>query len=147
MFGMSAGEIALVLVIALMVVGPKNLPKAARSLGRAYGWARHHLAIMQREINMELRRLELEEVEKKAGPNKTPRTEASTDVDEKPPEKPEEQPEGSEHYDVDEEIEGSEPRTDEQESPSVKVLRDLPPGMGIPAKKKETAGAGEDSEP
>jgi sec-independent protein translocase protein TatB len=74
MFGMSFGELAVVLVLALLVVGPQNLPKAARQLGRAYSWARHHMAVLQREINLELRRLEMQELEKKLGPNSPPPT-------------------------------------------------------------------------
>ena len=72
MFGMSMGEIAFILVLALVVVGPKNLPKVARTLGRTYGWIRHHLAVMQREINLEMRRIDMEDLEKKAGPNQAP---------------------------------------------------------------------------
>lgn len=59
MFGMSLGEILVILVLALVVVGPQNLPKVARSLGRGYAWIRHHLAVMQREINLEMRRIEM----------------------------------------------------------------------------------------
>jgi len=72
MFGMSMGELVLVMVLALIFIGPKNLPKAMRTLGRMYGWARHHLAVMQREINAELRRMDLEEAEKAVGPNVAP---------------------------------------------------------------------------
>jgi len=72
MFDLSMGEIILVLIIALLVIGPNNLPKAARTLGRAYAWMRHHMALMQREINLELRRIELEEMEKGADPNRAP---------------------------------------------------------------------------
>jgi sec-independent protein translocase protein TatB len=72
MFGMSFGEMMVVLVLALVFVGPKNLPKAARSLGRAYAWARHHMTIIQREINLEMRRLEMQADELVVGPNKKP---------------------------------------------------------------------------
>jgi Sec-independent protein translocase protein TatA len=65
MFGMSFGEVVIVLILALIVVGPQNLPKVARELGRGYAWIRHHLAIIQREIDLEVRRIELEEMEKK----------------------------------------------------------------------------------
>jgi Tat protein translocase TatB subunit len=74
MFGMSFGEIVVVLVLALVVVGPQKLPTVARSLGKAYAWMRHHLAVMQREINLEMRRIEMQEREKPAGPNKTTET-------------------------------------------------------------------------
>ena len=35
MFGLGSGEVVLVLVVALVVLGPKQLPKLARQLGRA----------------------------------------------------------------------------------------------------------------
>lgn len=35
MFGLGIGEFVLVLVVALIVLGPKQLPKVARQLGRA----------------------------------------------------------------------------------------------------------------
>ena len=35
MFGLGIGEFVLVLVVALLVLGPKQLPKLARQLGRA----------------------------------------------------------------------------------------------------------------
>lgn len=34
MFGLSFGEILIVLVVALLVLGPERLPKVARSLGK-----------------------------------------------------------------------------------------------------------------
>jgi len=70
MFGLSFSEILVVLVLALLVVGPQNLPKAARSLARMYAWIRHHVNVMQREINMEMRRIEMEERETTVAPNR-----------------------------------------------------------------------------
>lgn len=37
MFGMGMSEILVVLVIALIVIGPKKLPEIAKSLGKAMG--------------------------------------------------------------------------------------------------------------
>lgn len=70
MFGLSFSEILVVLALALLVVGPQNLPKVARSLARMYAWIRHHVNVMQREINMEMRRIEMEEREIKVPPNR-----------------------------------------------------------------------------
>jgi Tat protein translocase TatB subunit len=35
MFGIGTGEILIILVIALLVLGPKELPKVARTIGKA----------------------------------------------------------------------------------------------------------------
>lgn len=37
MFGLGTSEILIILVVALVVIGPRNLPKVARSLGRLFG--------------------------------------------------------------------------------------------------------------
>ena len=37
MFGLGFGEIIVVLVVALLVLGPEGLPKAARTIGRFMG--------------------------------------------------------------------------------------------------------------
>jgi len=142
MFGMSLGEIALVLIIALLVVGPKNLPKAARSLGRAYGWARHHLAVMQREINREIRRLDMEEAEKKVGPiqvseraPKAPTADEEAEGEEPPPLSQESLEEG---YDSE--------QTEGQTVQQSKILHDLPPSVATPGQFKERNDPQEETE-
>ena len=37
MFGIGSTELLLILVVALIVLGPKNLPKIANTLGKAMG--------------------------------------------------------------------------------------------------------------
>ena len=37
MFGIGSSELLLILVVALLVLGPKNLPKVAHTLGKAMG--------------------------------------------------------------------------------------------------------------
>ncbi len=124
MFGMSMGELVLVMVLALIFIGPKNLPKAMRTLGRMYGWARHHLAVMQREINSELRRMDLEEAEKAVGPNVvsekaplSPRQQAQLDAER------EGTPDPGPAYDTEDETDSGPIAVSEQQA---RVLHDVP---------------------
>jgi sec-independent protein translocase protein TatB len=65
MFGVDSSELLVVAVIALLVIGPKDLPKAMRAVGhfvgRARGMARHFRA----GFDTMMREAELEEMEKK----------------------------------------------------------------------------------
>jgi sec-independent protein translocase protein TatB len=65
MFGVDSTELLVIAVIALIVIGPKDLPKAMRTVGhfvgRARGMARHFRA----GFDTMMREAELEEMEKK----------------------------------------------------------------------------------
>ncbi len=65
MFGVDSTELAIVAVIALIFIGPKDLPKVLRALGhwvgRVRGMARHFTS----GIESMMREAELEEMEKK----------------------------------------------------------------------------------
>lgn len=65
MFDIASTELLLVAVVALVVIGPKDLPKAMRFVGhwvgRARGTARHFRAGFDEMV----RQAELEEMEKK----------------------------------------------------------------------------------
>ena len=65
MFGVDSSELLLVALIALIVIGPKDLPKAMRTvgglIGRARGMARH----FRSGLDTMMREAELEEMEKK----------------------------------------------------------------------------------
>lgn len=65
MFGVDSTELAVVAILALIFIGPKELPKVMRTigywLGRVRGTARHFTAGIE---NM-MREAELEEMEKK----------------------------------------------------------------------------------
>lgn len=65
MFGVDSSELLVVAVIALIVIGPKDLPKAMRVVGhwvgRARGMARH----FRSGFETMMREAELEEMEKK----------------------------------------------------------------------------------
>lgn len=62
MFGIGTTELLVILVVALIVLGPKNLPKAARTLGKGLAEFRRVSTDFQRTINTEI---ELEEHEKR----------------------------------------------------------------------------------
>src|SRR6059058_4026830 len=65
MFGVDSSELAVVAVLALIFIGPKELPKVMRTvgywIGRIRGMARHFTAGIEDMV----RQAELEEMEKK----------------------------------------------------------------------------------
>ena len=70
MFDVGFWELILVAVVALVVIGPERLPKAARIAGLWVGRARRTLASVKDEIDRELKAQELKEIlEKQARSN------------------------------------------------------------------------------
>ena len=65
MFGIDSGELLIIAVVALVVIGPKDLPRVMRTVGhwvgRARGMARH----FRTGIDAMVREAELEDLEKK----------------------------------------------------------------------------------
>ena len=65
MFGVDSTELAVVAILALIFIGPKDLPKVMRTVGywvgRARGMARHFTAGIENMV----REAELEEMEKR----------------------------------------------------------------------------------
>jgi sec-independent protein translocase protein TatB len=65
MFGVDSTELAVVAILALIFIGPKDLPKVMRTLGywvgKARGMARHFTAGIENMV----REAELEEMEKR----------------------------------------------------------------------------------
>ena len=55
MFGIGMQEILVVLVIALVVIGPKKLPELAKSLGKGYGEFRRAFEEMKNTINVDMK--------------------------------------------------------------------------------------------
>lgn len=53
MFGMSISEIVLILAVALIVLGPKNLPKVARKLGSLMGQVQRMTSDLSTAIRQE----------------------------------------------------------------------------------------------
>jgi len=62
MFDIGFWELVLVAVVALVVIGPERLPKAARVAGLWVGRARRTLASVKAEIDRELKAQELQEI-------------------------------------------------------------------------------------
>ncbi len=62
MFGIGGTELLVILVIALIVLGPKSVPQIARTLGKAMGEFRKVSTEFQRTLNTEI---ELDEHEKR----------------------------------------------------------------------------------
>jgi len=59
-------EILLILVVALLVVGPKRLPQVARTLGKTFGEFKRMTSDVQRTINAEVERVDRQERTQKA---------------------------------------------------------------------------------
>lgn len=68
MFGIGPVELAVVLVVALLVMGPKKLPELARTLGRGLAEFRRASVDLRRSIDLDL---ESHEIEPPPGPNQT----------------------------------------------------------------------------
>lgn len=62
MFDVGFWEIAIIAVIALMVLGPERLPRAARTAGLWVGKARRTLAEVKRDIDRELDAADLKDI-------------------------------------------------------------------------------------
>ena len=54
MFGLGIMEIVVILVVALVVLGPDNLPKVMRNVGKGLGEFRRVSTELQRTLNTEL---------------------------------------------------------------------------------------------
>ena len=66
MFDVGFWELAIIAVIALLVIGPERLPKAARTAGLWVGRARRMVTDVKADIDREIRESDLTEL-KKAG--------------------------------------------------------------------------------
>jgi len=53
MFGIGMPELILILVVALVVIGPRKLPEMARSLGKALGEFKQATGEMTRAVNLD----------------------------------------------------------------------------------------------
>ncbi|WP_114947103.1 Sec-independent protein translocase protein TatB [Microvirga calopogonii] len=64
MLDMSWGEVMVIGAVALIVIGPKDLPKALRTVGQVTGKLRRMAAEFQGQFNEAMREAELDEVKK-----------------------------------------------------------------------------------
>lgn len=62
MFDVGFQELILVAIVALVVIGPERLPRAARVAGKWVGHARRTLANVKHEIDRELKAEELRKI-------------------------------------------------------------------------------------
>lgn len=66
MFDMSWGELLVIGCVALVVIGPKDLPKVLRAVGNAVGKMRRMAGEFQSQFNEAMREADLEELRKTA---------------------------------------------------------------------------------
>lgn len=66
MFDFGFGEIVLVLMVALVVLGPERLPKAARTVGAWIGKVRYFVANAKSEISQQLNDSDLQSLQQTA---------------------------------------------------------------------------------
>src|SRR3712207_9022491 len=64
MFDMSWGEVMVIGAVALIVIGPKDLPKALRTLGNMTSQVRRMASEFQSQFNDAMREAELDEIRK-----------------------------------------------------------------------------------
>lgn len=64
MFGIGTTELLIIMLVALIVLGPSKLPGIARSLGKALGEFRRVTTDVQRTLNLEAAKIEEDEKQK-----------------------------------------------------------------------------------
>lgn len=65
MFDVGAGELLVILIVAILVIGPKDMPMALRAAGRWIGKLRRMSAHFRAGIDNMIREAEMEDMEKK----------------------------------------------------------------------------------
>ena len=65
MFGIDSGEILIIAVVALVVIGPKDLPRVMRAIGNFIGQARGMARHFRSGFDAMIREAELEDMEMK----------------------------------------------------------------------------------
>lgn len=65
MFGMDSGELFIIVLVAVVVIGPKDLPRVMRTIGHWVGKARGMANQFRSGVDQMVRESELEDLEKK----------------------------------------------------------------------------------
>ena len=65
MFGIDSGELLIIAVVALVVIGPKDLPRVMRAIGNFVGKARGMARHFRSGVDTMMRESELADMEKK----------------------------------------------------------------------------------
>ncbi len=65
MFDIGFSEILVIVVVALVVVGPEKMPKVARTLGHLWGRSQRYISQVKREIGADMALEELRALERK----------------------------------------------------------------------------------
>lgn len=65
MFGIDSGELLIIAVVALVVIGPKDLPRAMRTIGQLMGRARGMAKHFRSGLDTMIREAEFDDMEKK----------------------------------------------------------------------------------
>lgn len=64
MFDIAFSEIVIIAVVALVIIGPERLPKAARTLGHLFGRLQRYVNDVKSDINREIELDELRKLQK-----------------------------------------------------------------------------------
>ncbi|MEL6746682.1 MAG: Sec-independent protein translocase protein TatB, partial [Pseudomonadota bacterium] len=62
MFDLGWSELLIIAVVAILVVGPRELPKLLRTIGRVFGQVRGMARDFQRQMDQAIRDSELDDV-------------------------------------------------------------------------------------
>ena len=65
MFGLSFAELMLIMVVALIVIGPERLPKVARTLGHLWGRAQRYVNGVKADIERDMAVEEFRQLQQK----------------------------------------------------------------------------------